>query len=59
MIPYTLADFDSTALITIDMQNGFSLPTSPFAVSGTMEVVRIYKPCCQLLDKPINPLFIF
>jgi nicotinamidase-related amidase len=36
---YTSADWQNSALITIDTQNDFTLPNSPFKITGTLEIV--------------------
>jgi nicotinamidase-related amidase len=36
---YTSADWQNSALITIDTQNDFTLPYSPFKITGTLEIV--------------------
>lgn len=44
---YTNADWQNSALITIDTQNDFTLPNSPFKITGTLEIVPKMR---QLLD---------
>ncbi|MDP9016578.1 MAG: cysteine hydrolase [Thermoproteota archaeon] len=44
---YTSADWQNAALITIDTQNDFTLPNSPFEIAGTLEVVPNMR---QVLD---------
>jgi nicotinamidase-related amidase len=44
---YTSADCQNSALITIDTQNDFTLPNSPFKITGTLEIVPKMR---QLLD---------
>jgi nicotinamidase-related amidase len=44
---YTTADWQNSALITIDTQNDFTLPNSPFKITGTLEIVPKMR---QLLD---------
>jgi nicotinamidase-related amidase len=36
---YTSADWQNAALLTIDTQNDFTLSNSPFAITGTFEIV--------------------
>jgi nicotinamidase-related amidase len=36
---FTSADWRNAALLTIDTQNDFTLPNSPFAITGTFEIV--------------------
>jgi nicotinamidase-related amidase len=36
---FTSADWRNAALLTIDTQNDFTLPDSPFAITGTFEIV--------------------
>src|ERR671924_1433930 len=36
---YTSADWKNAALLTIDVQNDFTLINSPFAITGTFEIV--------------------
>ena len=36
---FTSADWQNAALLTIDTQNDFTLPNSPFAITGTFEIV--------------------
>ena len=36
---YTCADWENSALITIDTQNDFTLPNSPFKITGTLGIV--------------------
>ena len=36
---YTSADWQNSALITIDTQNDFTLPNSPFKITGTLGIV--------------------
>src|ERR671923_2049783 len=36
---YTSADWKNAALLTIDVQNDFTLLNSPFAITGTFEIV--------------------
>lgn len=36
---YTSADLKNAALLTIDVQNDFTLLNSPFAITGTLEIV--------------------
>jgi nicotinamidase-related amidase len=36
---YTSADWQNSALITIDTQNDFTLSNAPFAIAGTFEIV--------------------
>jgi nicotinamidase-related amidase len=44
---YTNADWQNSALITIDTQNDFTLPNSPFKITGTLEIVPKMR---QVLD---------
>ncbi|HEY9406884.1 MAG TPA: isochorismatase family cysteine hydrolase [Nitrososphaera sp.] len=44
---YTSADWQNSALITIDTQNDFTLPNSPFKITGTLEIVPKMR---QVLD---------
>jgi nicotinamidase-related amidase len=44
---YTNADWQNSALITIDTQNDFALPNSPFKITGTLEIVPKMR---QVLD---------
>lgn len=44
---YTNADWRNSALITIDTQNDFTLPNSPFKITGTLEIVPKMR---QVLD---------
>jgi nicotinamidase-related amidase len=44
---YTSADWQNSALITIDTQNDFILPNSPFKITGTLEIVPKMR---QVLD---------
>ena len=44
---YTDADWQNSALITIDTQNDFTLPNSPFKITGTLEIVPKMR---QVLD---------
>jgi nicotinamidase-related amidase len=44
---YTNADWQNSALITIDTQNDFTLPYSPFKITGTVEIVPKMR---QVLD---------
>jgi nicotinamidase-related amidase len=44
---YTSADCQNSALITIDAQNDFTLPNSPFKITGTLEIVPKMR---QVLD---------
>jgi nicotinamidase-related amidase len=57
---YTNADWQNSALITIDTQNDFALPNSPFKITGTLEIVpkmrqvldsfrRMYKPIIHVI----------
>ena len=36
---FTSADWRNSALLTIDTQNDFTLPNSPFSITGTFEIV--------------------
>jgi nicotinamidase-related amidase len=36
---FTSADWRNAALLTIDTQNDFTLPNSPFSITGTFEIV--------------------
>ena len=36
---FTIADWRNAALLTIDTQNDFTLPNSPFSITGTFEIV--------------------
>jgi nicotinamidase-related amidase len=36
---FTSADWRNAALLTIDTQNDFTHPNSPFAITGTFEIV--------------------
>ena len=36
---FTSADLRNAALLSIDTQNDFTLPNSPFAITGTFEIV--------------------
>ena len=36
---FTTADWRNAALLTIDTQNDFTLPNSPFSITGTFEIV--------------------
>jgi nicotinamidase-related amidase len=44
---YTNADWQNSALITLDTQNDFTLPNSPFKITGTLEIVPKMR---QILD---------
>jgi nicotinamidase-related amidase len=44
---YTSADWENSALITIDTQNDFTLPNSPFKITGTLGIVPKMR---QVLD---------
>jgi nicotinamidase-related amidase len=44
---YTSADWQNSALITIDTQNDFTLPNSPFKITGTLGIVPKMR---QVLD---------
>jgi nicotinamidase-related amidase len=44
---YTRADWQNAALLTIDTQNDFTLPSSPFQIAGTVEIVSKMR---QVLD---------
>jgi nicotinamidase-related amidase len=44
---YTNADWQNSALITLDTQNDFTLPNSPFKITGTLEIVPKMR---QVLD---------
>jgi nicotinamidase-related amidase len=44
---YTRADWQNAALLTIDTQNDFTLPSSPFQIAGTVEIVPKMR---QVLD---------
>ena len=44
---YTSADWQNSALITIDTQNDFTLANSPFKITGTLEIVPKMR---QVLD---------
>jgi nicotinamidase-related amidase len=53
---YTSADWQNSALITIDTQNDFTLPTSPFKITGTLEIVpkmRQVLDTFRIMRKPI------
>ncbi|HYZ60125.1 MAG TPA: isochorismatase family protein [Nitrososphaeraceae archaeon] len=36
---FTSADWQNAALLSIDTQNDFTLPNSPFAITGTFDIV--------------------
>jgi nicotinamidase-related amidase len=44
---FTSADWHNAALLTIDTQNDFTLPNSPFSITGTFEIVPKMR---QVLD---------
>ena len=53
---FTSADWQNAALLTIDTQNDFTLPNSPFAIAGTFEIVpkmRQVLHAFRLASKPI------
>ena len=53
---YTNADWQNSALITIDTQNDFTLPNSPFKITGTLEIVpkmRQVLGTFRIMRKPI------
>jgi hypothetical protein len=41
---FTGADWRNAALLTIDTQNDFTLPNSPFAITGIFEIVAKMQP---------------
>jgi nicotinamidase-related amidase len=53
---YTNADWQNSALITIDTQNDFALSNSPFKITGTLEIVpkmRLVLDTFRSMRKPI------
>jgi nicotinamidase-related amidase len=53
---FTSADWQNAALLTIDTQNDFTLPNSPFAIAGTFEIVPMMRQVLhafRLTSKPI------
>jgi nicotinamidase-related amidase len=53
---FTSADWRNSALLTLDTQNDFTLPNSPFAITGTFEIVpkmRQVLHAFRLVGKPI------
>jgi nicotinamidase-related amidase len=53
---FTSADWQNSALLTIDTQNDFTLPNSPFAINGTFDIVpkmRQVLHAFRLASKPI------
>ena len=56
MDEYTRADYKSIALITIDVQNDFSLPGAPLEIKGTMEAIPNIVKLLELFRKLAKPI---
>jgi nicotinamidase-related amidase len=56
MDEYTGPDYKSMALITIDVQNDFSLPGAPLEIKGTMEAIPNIVKLLELFRKLAKPI---
>jgi len=56
MDEYTRPDYQSIALITIDVQNDFSLPGAPLEIKGTMEIIPNIVKLLELFRKHAKPI---
>ena len=56
MDEYTRPDYKSIALITIDVQNDFSLPGAPLEIKGTMEIIPNVVKLLELFRKRAKPI---
>ncbi len=56
MDEYTRPDYKSMALITIDVQNDFSLPGAPLEIKGTMEIIPNLVKLLELFRKCAKPV---
>jgi nicotinamidase-related amidase len=57
MDEYTRPDYHSIALITIDVQNDFSLPGSPLEIKGTMAVIPHIVEILGFFRRAAKPIF--
>jgi len=56
MDEYTRPDYKSIALITIDVQNDFSLPGAPLEIKGTLEIIPNIVKLLELFRKLAKPI---